>query len=213
MGEFIVDLTLYLLIGLSVYTWSVAIKKYLLLCQKRLDDAGFLSQFSEASSLESLYQKGVQGHSDYARLVTCVAGEFSELKVRGQAITYGELRDELEHPIKQELQNIARAQERGLSEFATIGSASPFVGLFGTVWGIKTALVDIAKAGQAGLDVVAGPIGEALIATAIGIAAALPAVIFFNYFVRSFTLRITELENFMEIYIRRAAKEISRGVR
>jgi biopolymer transport protein ExbB len=212
MNDLIVEITLYSLIALSIYTWSVAIKKYLLLRRKRVADELFLRQFEEASSIASFYQLNVSTPSDYGRLVACVASEFNELKSLNKVIHYGELREELEHTIKQELQNIARTQEKGLSEFATIGSASPFVGLFGTVWGIKTALVEIAKAGQAGLDVVAGPIGEALIATAIGIAVALPAVTFYNYFVRSFTLRITELENFMEIFIRRASKEISKGV-
>ena len=70
-----------------------------------------------------------------------------------------------------------RYHERGLAELATIGSTSPFVGLFGTVWGIMHALQDIGTSGSASLDVVAGPIGEALIATAIGIATALPAVL------------------------------------
>ena len=211
MGDLIVQLTLYVLIGLSIYTWSVAIKKYLLLRSKRADDEQFLRQFQEAKSMAVFYQSNFVTASDYGRLVACVASEFKDLQAQRQAIHYSTLREELEHPIKQELQNIARSQEKGLSEFATIGSASPFVGLFGTVWGIKTALVEIAKAGQAGLDVVAGPIGEALIATAIGIAVALPAVIFYNYFVRSFTLRVTELENFMEIFIRRAFKEMSKG--
>lgn len=212
MGDFIVELTLYLLVGLSVYTWSVAIKKYLLLRNKRGVDAAFLKEFAEASSLSVLFTGGLQSASDYARLVASVKQELKDLKAQKTPMTYTELREQLEHPMRQALQNLQRDQEKGLSQFATIGSAAPFVGLFGTVWGIKTALVEIAKAGQAGLDVVAGPIGEALIATAIGIAAALPAVVFYNYFVRSFTLRSTELENFMEVVIRRALKEFTKGV-
>ena len=84
--------------------------------------------------------------------------------------------------MRQQLQNIQRYHERGLAELATIGSTAPFVGLFGTVWGIMHALQDIGKSGSASLDVVAGPIGEALIATAIGIATALPAVLAYNFF-------------------------------
>ena len=74
--------------------------------------------------------------------------------------------------------------ESGLAILATIGSISPFVGLFGTVWGIMGALTNISKSGSASLEVVAGPIGEALVATAIGIAVAVPAVVGYNFFTR-----------------------------
>ena len=108
--------------------------------------------------------------------------------------------------LRQQVQNIQRYQERGLAELATIGSTAPFIGLFGTVWGIMHALQDIGKSGSASLDVVAGPIGEALIATAIGIATALPAVLAYNYFLRRLRLSITELENFAHDFMRLALK-------
>jgi biopolymer transport protein ExbB len=89
---------------------------------------------------------------------------------------------------------------------ASIGSTAPFVGLFGTVWGIMHALTEISKAGSASLDVVAGPIGEALIATAIGIAAAIPAVLAYNYFLRQTKLFQTELENFATDFLHLALR-------
>jgi biopolymer transport protein ExbB len=112
----------------------------------------------------------------------------------------------LESVLRQQLQNIQRYHERGLAELASIGSTAPFVGLFGTVWGIMHALQDISKSGTASLDVVAGPIGEALIATAIGIATALPAVLAYNYFLRGLRVRTTELENFAHDFMRLAGK-------
>jgi len=72
----------------------------------------------------------------------------------------------------------------GLGLLATVGSVAPFVGLFGTVWGILNALVSIGIAGQASIDKVAGPVGEALIMTAIGLFVAVPAVLLYNYLVR-----------------------------
>ncbi len=77
----------------------------------------------------------------------------------------------------------SRSQE-GLSFLATVGSTAPFVGLFGTVWGIFKALTDIGIAGQASIDKVAGPVGEALIMTAIGLAVAVPAVMGYNWLIR-----------------------------
>ena len=81
---------------------------------------------------------------------------------------------------------------------ASIGSVSPFIGLFGTVWGIMHALKDISSTGSAGLDVVAGPIGEALIATAMGIATAIPAVLAYNYFLRQSRLAAADMDHFSE---------------
>ena len=86
--------------------------------------------------------------------------------------------------------------ENGLSVLASVGSVSPFVGLFGTVWGIYHALASISQSGQATLDKVAGPVGEALIMTALGLAVAIPAVLAYNALVRSNRLLAAELENF-----------------
>lgn len=88
--------------------------------------------------------------------------------------------------------------DKGLTVLASIGSASPFIGLFGTVWGIYNALQDIAAQGNAGLSVVAGPMGEALIATAIGLFAAIPAVLAYNSFVRLNRLLVQNLRHVAE---------------
>ena len=94
---------------------------------------------------------------------------------------------------------VDRAQSRsqdGLSFLATVGSTSPFVGLFGTVWGIYHALTAIGVAGQASIDKVAGPVGEALIMTAIGLAVAVPAVLGYNWLVRRNRLIMDEVRGF-----------------
>jgi biopolymer transport protein ExbB len=86
--------------------------------------------------------------------------------------------------------------QSGLSVLATIGSTAPFVGLFGTVWGIYNALVTIGATGQASIDKVAGPVGEALIMTALGLAVAVPAVLGYNWLVRRNRLALHNVKGF-----------------
>lgn len=98
----------------------------------------------------------------------------------------------------QVLDGVRSDLDKGLTFLASIGSSSPFIGLFGTVWGIYNALESIAAAGNAGLSVVAGPMGEALVATAIGLFAAIPAVLAYNSFVRLNRLLIQNLRHVAE---------------
>jgi biopolymer transport protein ExbB len=90
---------------------------------------------------------------------------------------------------------------------ASIGSTAPFVGLFGTVWGIMNAMENIARSGSSGLEVVAGPVGEALMATAMGIAAAVPAVLAYNYGVRVTRLSVAEMDRFANDFLVLAANQ------
>jgi biopolymer transport protein ExbB len=92
----------------------------------------------------------------------------------------------------------AESYERGLSVLASVGSIAPFVGLFGTVWGIYHALLSISQSGQATLDKVAGPVGEALIMTAIGLAVAIPAVLAYNAILRANRMLLVQIEQFCE---------------
>ena len=108
--------------------------------------------------------------------------------------------------LNQEIKQLTRIRESWLGVLASVSSVAPFVGLFGTVWGIMHALVVIGETGQATIAVVAGPIGEALIATAIGIATAVPALIFYNVLMRNTRLHVTALEAFAERFLRFALK-------
>lgn len=92
----------------------------------------------------------------------------------------------------------AESYESGLSVLASVGSIAPFVGLFGTVWGIYHALLSISQSGQATLDKVAGPVGEALIMTAIGLAVAIPAVLAYNAILRANRMLLIQVEEFCE---------------
>lgn len=102
---------------------------------------------------------------------------------------------------KKQIQKEKAVMESGLGWLASFGSTSPFVGLFGTVWGIMNALQDISSKGSASLEVVAGPIGEALVATGIGIAVAVPAVLAYNFFIRINRGTTAKMEHFAEDYL------------
>ncbi len=203
----IVSATLVLLILLSIVTWSIALFKLWKQWQSRSHDRAFNESFwsvHEWSEAEKVAQ-GSQG--DIARLAKAGFAELKTLQASQQTLKHsGAPQDVLERMLRQQLQNVQRYHERGLAELATIGSTAPFVGLFGTVWGIMHALQDIGKSGSASLDVVAGPIGEALVATAIGIATALPAVLAYNFFLRRLRVHVTELENFAHDFLRLAQK-------
>jgi len=208
----IVSGTLLLLVLLSVVTWSIALLKLWRQVQDRKRNRAFHDTFWAARDWADAAGEAGRGEGDVAKLAQ--AG-FAELKALGSdrqdLMHTGAPQEVLERQLRQQLQNIKRYHERGLAELATIGSTAPFVGLFGTVWGIMHALQSIGQTGAASLDVVAGPIGEALIATAIGIATALPAVLAYNYFLRNLRLRITELENFAHDFMRLALKHNFKG--
>lgn len=104
--------------------------------------------------------------------------------------------EQLERALRQQLSGAQAAMEGGLTLLATTGATAPFVGLFGTVWGIYHALVAIGVSGQAALEKVAGPVGEALIMTAAGLAVALPAVFAYNAFTRLNRVILTDLDAF-----------------
>lgn len=112
----------------------------------------------------------------------------------------------IERALKQQIQKEKAKMDSGLGWLASFGSTAPFVGLFGTVWGIMDAMREISSQGSASLDVVAGPIGEALIATGIGIAVAVPAVLGYNFFIRLNRSANAKLEHFAEDFLQATIK-------
>jgi len=203
----VVSATLLLLILLSITTWSIAILKVWKRFQVRQRNSEFKKAFWDAHDWQSAADVVKNGQGDFAQLGQAGFAELKSLNANQQDLKHiGTPQDILERQLRQQLENIQRYHERGLAELATIGSTAPFVGLFGTVWGIMHALQNIGQLGSASLDVVAGPIGEALVATAIGIATALPAVLCYNLFLRNLRVHVTELENFAHDFIRLAAK-------
>lgn len=203
----VVSGTLVLLLTLSVVTWTIALLK--LWRQLRSDKSNrvFSEVFWAVRDWQAAAEVAQQGSSDLARMAQAGFTEVKNLNSEQHDLKHvGAPQDVLERMLRQQVENMQRYNERGLAELATIGSTSPFVGLFGTVWGIMHALEEIGETGTASLDVVAGPIGEALIATAIGIATALPAVLAYNYFLRRLRVQVTEFENFAHDFVRLALK-------
>ena len=98
--------------------------------------------------------------------------------------------------LNRQLDEINAKLNGGIAFLASVGSTSPFIGLFGTVWGILNALIAIGVAGQASIDKVAGPVGEALVMTALGLAVAVPAVLLYNYLVRRNKVIVEKLKSF-----------------
>ena len=116
----------------------------------------------------------------------------------------------MERALRQQIVRERRSLETGLAVVASIGSTSPFIGLFGTVWGIMEALKGISAAGSASLETVAGPIGAALVATGVGIAVAVPAVLVYNYFLRRLKLTAADLDDFAHDFYSLAQKSAFR---
>lgn len=205
----IVEITLFVLILLSVLTWTVAIIKIRSGNKLAKQNKAFMEAFWDASNWAAGRAVVDSAQGTIAELAKAAFAVYDDY-VKGPKTlkNAGDVDKVLERPMRQAIQNILRTRERGLSELASIGSTAPFVGLFGTVWGIMRALEEIGGTGQASIDIVAGPIGEALVATAIGIAAALPAVLFYNYFVRKIQIEQTQLDGFMDDYLRLAALQV-----
>jgi len=200
----IVSLTLWLLLLFSVITWTLVIHKGWLQWRLARLNRQFRQTFWEAADLaqaESL-AKSVDG--PLARLARAGFLALQDIRKPGARtlLHSGDTHDLLENSLKQQIQKEQHQLESGLMVLASIGSTAPFVGLFGTVWGIMHALQAIGASGSANLAVVAGPIGEALITTAIGIATAVPAVLAYNYGVRRTRLYVAEMEDFAVSFLR-----------
>lgn len=209
MNSFIINAVLVILIALSIFTWTIAAVKLKQFKRLAITNQLFQDEFWATKSWEEGISVIQNNSSELAQIAQVGILEYKEYQQNPETLKYsGDIHDILERPMRQEIQKILRIQEKGFAELASIGSTAPFIGLFGTVWGIMGALQDISATGQASIDVVAGPIGEALIATAIGIAAAMPAVLFYNFFLRKMKVWITEVDGFSEAFLRLASKQI-----
>lgn len=192
-------IVLALLLGLSIASWYLMVTKAIANWSARKRADAFLKQFWEASSLKEMQMtlnasSENNAFSDLARQALTVSdghqSGVEKLLVAGGTAEY--LTRVLRNGIDQEALKV----EYGLTVLASAGSAAPFIGLFGTVWGIYHALVQIGMSGQGTLDKVAGPVGEALIMTAVGLAVAIPAVLAYNSFNRRNRIWLAQLDNF-----------------
>jgi biopolymer transport protein ExbB len=179
-GDVVAKGTLLILVLMSMGSWYVIITKFLEQSKAAKFAAAAQATFWKASSLRQgadglaedspfrfIAEKGLESANKHTGLLGAV--DFNTWTTQN---------------IQRAIGNVQSRMQDGLAVLATVGSTSPFVGLFGTVWGIYNALVKIGISGQASIDKVAGPVGESLIMTAIGLAVAVPAVLGYNWLVR-----------------------------
>lgn len=206
LSSSIVDLSLWVLALFSIASWTVILVKIWIYTRLARQDREFHRWFWQARDVadaEDLAQRAKGNSAELARRGFAVLRAAND----GALERSGSRRVQLERAMRDGLQARQRSLESGLMLLAGVGATAPFVGLFGTVWGIMDALKSIGVSGSAGLDVVAGPIGEALVATAFGIAAAVPAVLAYNYGLRRAKLLVAEMENFAMDFIELLAEE------
>jgi biopolymer transport protein ExbB len=198
--ELIATSTLYILLIFSIVTWTLILFKTWQFATNSLANKRFNQVFWDAPNLteaEALPDSAFKGSQ--AKMAQQGFKWLNESRVQlGKNLKYSGVPSELlEHALLEQLQKEQRSLENGLTLLASIGSTAPFVGLFGTVLGIMHAMHQITESGSTSLDVVAGPIGDALVATAIGIAVAVPAVLAYNFFLRRAKHQRAEMENFL----------------
>jgi biopolymer transport protein ExbB len=201
-----VEGTLWALGAFSIVTWALILVKAVQQLRVGIANRSFKKSFWGAADLSAAAalddRKGPAGRLAYVGF-----GALRETDGAVQDLEHsGDRQDVLERYLRQQLQKERHALDSGLAVLASVGSTAPFVGLFGTVFGIMKALTDIGKTGSASLDVVAGPIGEALVATGVGIAVAVPAVLAYNYFVRRVKLIGADLEDFATDFVNLAQR-------
>lgn len=191
---------LAMLFAMSVASWYLIVTKSLdnVMAARRAD--AFLKQFWAADSLDAVRQTLHRQPADsaFAEIArdALEASANSEKHGLQKLAAAGGLGEFLTRLLRNGIDQEAARVEHGLTVLASAGSAAPYIGLFGTVWGIYHALVNIGLSGQGTLDKVSGPVGEALIMTALGLAVAIPAVLAYNAFNRRNRIWLAKLDAF-----------------
>jgi biopolymer transport protein ExbB len=182
-----------LLLLLSVGSWVVIFWKWRLLARVGLDVRRSMAAFWQAPAFDGAQQRVAQFDRD-----ACITPllEATLLPVGGTLASAGDRHPQLTRVLRDALHAVVKRLQWGQVWLATAGAISPFVGLLGTVWGIFNALTGMADGGQLTIDKVAGPVGEALIMTAAGLAVAIPAVLGYNLLGRQINQIEAELEGF-----------------
>lgn len=201
-ADIVSQIVMLILLAASVYSWAIILDKYNKYKKIKITMAAFESVFWSGQALDSLYER-IKKSVDNPLSSVFVAA-MSECK-RNEAKVNSAIKIGLKERIMQSM-NLVRNREteqleQNLSFLATVGSAAPFVGLFGTVWGIMNSFQSIAMSKNTSLAVVAPGIAEALLATAIGLVAAIPAVICYNFLASQAAAISNKLDDFIgELY-------------
>ena len=192
-GDAVTQAVAILLLAMSVSSWVVILWKAWLLRRASGDVARSTAAFWQAASLDEARQK-VAAFDREALVLPLIAA--SGNTPAGSLAAAGDRSQQLTRVLRDALHGVLDKLQFGQVLLATVGSTAPFVGLLGTVWGIYHALTGIANAGQITIDKVSGPVGEALVMTAAGLAVAIPAVLGYNVFGRIIGRIEADLEGF-----------------
>ncbi len=200
-ASFLVQVVMLILVILSLVSWTHIFQRGRVLKTARREHIAFEDAFWSGGDLNQLYQsmttgKKVKATQGCARIFCAGLQEFSRMRKLGAEAAA--VMDGAERAMRVAVTREADRLQMNLPFLATVGSASPYIGLFGTVWGIMGSFRALGSVQQATLSMVAPGIAEALIATAMGLFAAIPAVIFYNRYSAEATRLITDYENFQE---------------
>jgi biopolymer transport protein TolQ len=216
-ASFIVQLVIVGLLLASIWSWAIIIEKWFLYAKTRKETDKFEQVFWSGQSLEELYQALAQRrNTGVAALFVAAMREWKRSTERegGERVSRPmpgvQLR--VEKVMDVSISREAERLERRLTFLATVGSTAPFVGLFGTVWGIMTSFQAIAASKNTSLAVVAPGIAEALFATALGLLAAIPAVIFYNKFNTEVARYASRLEGFADEFSAILSRQIDKSM-
>jgi biopolymer transport protein TolQ len=199
-ASWVVQAVVVLLLVVSVMSWAAIFRKVFSLKRVRAHNDDFEREFWSGTNLNDLYAGAAQNAKRGGPMERIFASGMREYqKLRERRITdNGALLDGARRAMRASFQRELDALETNLSFLASVGSVSPYVGLFGTVWGIMHAFTGLAALAQVTLATVAPGIAEALVPTAIGLFAAIPAVVFYNRFAHDIDRVANAMETFME---------------
>ncbi|WP_114972802.1 MotA/TolQ/ExbB proton channel family protein [Rhodoferax ferrireducens] len=192
-GDAVTQGVALLLLAMSVASWVVILWKSWLLHRSSGDVVRCVAAFWSSASIDEALQK-LRAFDRETLIVPMVVA--TQIEANGTLAAAGDKSQQLTRVLRDALHAALAKLQHGQVLLATVGSTAPFVGLLGTVWGIYHALIGIANAGQVTIDKISGPVGEALIMTAAGLAVAIPAVLAYNVLGRAIGRIEAELEGF-----------------
>lgn len=207
-ADWLVQITLLILLAFSVGCWAVIIYKYFQLKTAQKTSVAFWNKFSRTGNMSEIM--GTKSLRDGPMYEIFLTGQESLGKIKKATTEMSDYyRDYLGQRLRQSKESEMDKLEQYVSFLATTAAVAPFIGLFGTVWGILTAFMEIAKKGSSTLQTVGPFIAEALVATAVGLFAAIPAVVAYNYFVGRIR-SISKLINiFMDDFLLKSEREVA----
>ncbi|MDA8851425.1 protein TolQ [Candidatus Pelagibacter sp.] len=195
-ADFIVKSVILMLIGCSIYSWAVIIEKFRLFKKINLESEEFEEKFWKSKSAETFYNSLPADIENPTALLFKDTMQ-SLLKAKNKTNLNERMTSILEVNIEKQISKV----DKGFTFLATVGSTAPFIGLFGTVWGIMNSFQSIAISRNTSLAIVAPGIAEALFATALGLLAAIPAVVAYNKFNNDSKKYSQRLENFSKRFL------------